>query len=508
MVSDNTPIIVGVGQSVDRIEGPNYREMHTADLAAAAAQAALRDCGAGDAAVPHVQAVGSIRTIEDCGAPSAFGKPNNFPRAVARRLGIKPRVAILESVGGNSPVNLISDLGNRIVRGEIDAALAFGAEANSTIRHLLAKGEKRNWAESDDGDLEDHGLKTESFISAKDRAYGLLGAPVAYGLFENARRGKRGMSVEDYRREMARLFAPFSAVASTNPYASSAMPAYTPEELARVDERNRMIAHPYPLRLVARDQVNIGAAVLVMSVGLARKLGIPEARWVFIHGSAYAAERPILEREDLGAYVSAPLALKAALASAGKKLDDIQIFDFYSCFPVAVFAPAVDGLGLKPDDPRGLTVTGGLPYFGGPGNNYSMHAIATAVEKLRAHPGQYALIGLNGGFLSKYGAMVLSTDPVPWKDCVHDEIQRRVDERPVPPVVDKAQGPGRLVTYTVSYTKGAPELGLIIGELENGARFMANNADADTLKAMIASDPLGRKIDVTSTSQGNRFRFV
>ena len=26
-----------------------------------------------------------------------------------------------------------------------------------------------------------------------------------------------------------------------------------------------------------------------------------------------------------------------------------------------------DGLGIAVDDPRGLTLTGGLPYFGGPG---------------------------------------------------------------------------------------------------------------------------------------------
>ena len=36
--------------------------------------------------------------------------------------------------------------------------------------------------------------------------------------------------------------------------------------------------------------------------------------------------------------------------------------------------------------PRGLTVTGGLPYFGGPGNNYSTHGIAEMVARCRAAP--------------------------------------------------------------------------------------------------------------------------
>jgi hypothetical protein len=36
--------------------------------------------------------------------------------------------------------------------------------------------------------------------------------------------------------------------------------------------------------------------------------------------------------------------------------------------------------GRARDDTRPLTVTGGLPWFGGPGNNYSTHAIATMME--------------------------------------------------------------------------------------------------------------------------------
>ena len=49
-----------------------------------------------------------------------------------------------------------------------------------------------------------------------------------------------------------------------------------------------------------------------------------------------------------------------------------------------------DMLGIPVDDPRPLTVTGGLPYHGGPGNNYSTHAIARMVERLRAKPGTHA----------------------------------------------------------------------------------------------------------------------
>ena len=70
----------------------------------------------------------------------------------------------------------------------------------------------------------------------------------------------------------------------------------------------------------------------------------------------------------------------------GAWVDDVDAFDFYSCFPVAVEV-ACDMLGLDESDPRGFTVTGGLPYAGGPGNAYTIHSLAAMVERLRRGPG-------------------------------------------------------------------------------------------------------------------------
>ena len=100
---------------------------------------------------------------------------------------------------------------------------------------------------------------------------------------------------------------------------------------------------------------------------------------MYLHGHADMMRAGLLDRADLGAArpQSPP---REALRVAGIGVDDIATFDLYSCFPFPVFN-ICDGLGLGPDDPRGLTLTGGLPFFGGPGNNYSMHAIAETVPK-------------------------------------------------------------------------------------------------------------------------------
>jgi hypothetical protein len=76
-------------------------------------------------------------------------------------------------------------------------------------------------------------------------------------------------------------------------------------------ERNRIVADPYTLKLVARDQVNQGAAVLLMAAA-ARAAGIPEKRWIFVHGAALAVERELLDRPDLDRYPAADAAIASA----------------------------------------------------------------------------------------------------------------------------------------------------------------------------------------------------
>lgn len=507
MVSGSTPIIVGVGQFVERLDSADYQGLSPADIAARAAEAALADAGA----LPReaIEAVGGVRTFEDSspalGGP--FGKPDKYALAVAKRLGIMPKLAILEKGGGQSPLTIIMDLAERIRACTVRAAVAFGSEAISTMRHLPAKGETRDWAETLEGRQEDHGKGLEGMVTGYNTSHGIIGAPAAYALLENARRGRLGMSREDYALEMGRLFAPFTEVAAANPYSSAVTKPMTAEEIAEVSERNRMIAEPYRLKMVSRDQVNQGAAVVITSVAEAQAAGIPEDRWMFIHGAGLACEPDIPSRMDPGTYPAAELALAHALETAGKTAADMSAFDFYSCFPTAVSTAAIDGLGLDADDPRGLTVTGGLPFFGGPGNNYSMHAIASMTERLRTTPGRFGLVGLNGGMQTKYGAMVLSTAPAEWPGLAAESLQELRDEMPRPTVIRRAEGWGRIVTYTVTYNKGVPALGIVIGELDSGERFIANNADAATLERMLAEDPLGTRIYVTAQDAGNRFAF-
>jgi acetyl-CoA C-acetyltransferase len=498
-VADSTPILIGVGQVADPVDGSDYHGWGAVDLAAAAARAALNDAG-----IPAslIDTVAGVRQFENSSpvAVAPLGRSDNYPRAVARRIGAAPRWAVLEVAGGQSPQHLITEYAKAIARGTAGTVLLFGSEAISTVRRFTGRADAPDFTELVGGQLEDRGYGLEGLVQPEHAEHRLIGAPSQYGLFDNARRAQLGCSRADYARQMGELFAPFSTVAAANPYAS-ARTARSADELITVTERNRMIADPYPRFIVARDQVNQGAAVVLTSVGAARAAGVPESLWIYLHGYADLREKNVLDRPQLSAGPASVRAAEVAIARAGIEPDDLTTFDLYSCFAIAVFN-ICDGLGLLSDDPRGLTLTGGLPFFGGAGNNYSMHAVAETVRRLRAAPDTYGFVGANGGVLSKYSAAIYSGVPRAWSEWSDIESQALLDDGPSPAVTMAPNGTGRIETYTIVYGRSGPT-GVIVGRLTDDSRFLATTSDDDTLGVLLSDDVFGQSVHVASDGKHN-----
>lgn len=498
---DTTPVVIGVGEASERVQMQGYEARSPADLAGRAARAALDDALSTSALARHIDVIATVRQFETSGprVTAPFGRSDNFPRAVAKRIGAHPARAILEPVGGQGPQHLVNEFANAIGAGEADMVLLAGAEAISTQRHLMARGETRDWSEEIGGQLEDRGFG-ETLAGSDLPRHGARTPISLYALFENARRARLGLSRSEYGLEMGRLFAPFTEVAAGNPHAMS-REIVSVQDLATITPSNRMTSDPFPRRVVSRDQTNQGAAVLMTSVGRARELGVPEDRLVFVLGGADVRERQPMERADLSASPAAVMAVRMALETAETQLNDIDLFDFYSCFPIAVFNIR-DGLGIAGDDLRPLTVTGGLPFFGGAGNNYSMHAIAAMVRRLRAAPGAKGLVAANGGFLSKYSVGVYSTSSTPWRAVDSSALQAEIDSWEATTVAP-GEGEGTVETYTIDYGGAAP-IGVVVGRLDgSGARFAARTKpDDDSLARRMASDePLGARVKVARNSE-------
>ena len=511
VIPPQTPVLIGAAQFTDRLHDPAYEQLSPVDITARAAQLALADVGV-DGIERYIDLVMTTRTFEDSapvlGFP--FGKSSNFPRSVCRRLEIQPEHAVWSASGGDSPQKMVTEACDRIAFGEVSAALLCGGEALSTGRHLVKSGQTVDWSEDIDEPVDDRGAAID-FLTHDELANGLITPPLFHGLMENARRASEGANIVQWQRAMASLFSPLSQVAAGNPFAAQHQRAFSPEELLSVADGNRMVVAPYTQRLIARDQVNQSAALVLMSTSLADDLGIPQEQRVYLHGQAAAGEQPVTLRPDMGRAPSAGLALQTALERAEVNVSDIDLFDFYSCFPIAV-SNAIEALGIAADDPRGLTLTGGLPYFGGPGNSYSMHAIAEAVARLRSGQGRLALIAANGGFLTKYAVGIYGRAPSPYRSIGNEDLDQQMQSIGTVSFESKPSGQARIESYTVAFNReGSATMSIVTARLEgSNARCLARSGDGDTQTPIqtISDDPVGRNIAIQAGDNFNTFLFA
>ena len=163
-----------------------------------------------------------------------------------------------------------------------------------------------------------------------------------------------------------------------------------------------------------------------------------------------------------------------------------------------------------------LTVTGGLAFRGGPGNNYVSHSICAVVERLRllgSTNRRFGLVGANGGFLTEHSVGIYSPDrprhefsrkdpstynPKSYglssKDCYTSEPE---------------DGIGRILAWTVVHDtrkkfRNQSRHGIVIGEMITGRdrskRFMGitESKDTKTVNWLLHNkrNPVGSKVRV------------
>ena len=65
-------------------------------------------------------------------------------------------------------------------------------------------------------------------------------------------------------------------------------------------------------------------------------------------------------------------------------------------------------LGLALDEPRPLTVTGGLSFAGGPGNDYSLHSLANMAGRIRRGEVATGYVSALGMTATKHAVSILA----------------------------------------------------------------------------------------------------
>jgi acetyl-CoA C-acetyltransferase len=472
---DRTPVVVAVGQteSRDLVLGP-------LELAELAANEALAAAPALAKAIERVTLVNIL----------------------ARRAGIAPASRLVDalglgdvarettSIGGNTPQSMVERAAGDIALGRLSATLIAGAEAvrsgrlkgGGTPAPTAAAVEAPEPATPDPVVGEDR-----QDLSDEERIAGVFIPVHVYPWFESVLAARAGRTPPEQRDYIGRLMAPFTEVAAAHPHAWFQQ-ARNPRELATISPDNRLVAEPYVKTMVAFLGGAQAAAIVVTSLSVAKSLGLDDgAMYVWSAASANEVWYPV-QRPDLGAAVGLRAAGTAALRAAGVGIDDVSDFDLYSCFPSAVQI-ASNSLGLSLDvdhrDTRSLTITGGLPYFGGPGNNYCTHAIATMFDVLGSGAGgsgdsgrRLGLVTGVGWYLTKHAVGVYGSQPPPqpYRPTDTSQEQDSIDSTALP-FVKTGEGlatPAIVEASTVLYDRqGHAVAAPVVATLDDGRRVAA-----------------------------------
>lgn len=479
---DRIPVIVGIGEIVDRpkeiIEG-----LEPLDLLERALRRAEADAGA--------KLLGEVQSLDVVNFLSwRYRDPEKL---LAQRLGVSPVHCYYGPVGGESPIRFIHEAAKRIARGECSVAAVCGAEAQSTATKAERAGVKLQWTPfARDVPEPKRGAAFQKPLAMK---LGVFRPVTVYPFYEAASSAHWGQTPREAMAESGTLWSRYSAIAAQNPN-SWLKRRYAPEEITTPTADNRLIAWPYNKLMVANPSVNMGGALLLTSLAKARTAGIAEDRLVYPLGGASAEEPPdYLVRDQF--YESHPqnAVLKAVMDIAGgdgKKFDAIEL---YSCFP-CVPKMARRTLGLDADVQP--SVNGGLTFFGAPLNTYMTHAACAMVRRLRGDDKLGLLYG-QGGFVTKHHALVVSKTPP--RDALAQEtsVQGEADRnrRAVPEFVTEASGKGKVESFTVLYGRG--------GDAEHGVVMLRTADDRRTLARIPASDhgTLARLLDMNRTTVGS-----
>jgi len=496
------PVVVGAGQVTNREEDPAaapdpFTLMEQAARAAAAETAGARH--------------GVLKDLTHCFMVHSLSLRHGDPAPeLARRLGADGAEARCSGMGGSIPQWLVNRAAELVAAGGRPRVLVAGAEALATRRRAKQQGVTLAWPSAEGWPDTWPPLEPDLGVHEAERAAGLVQATTMYALVESAVAHGAGLDPAAQQAELGRLMAGFNEVAARNPV--SWFPARRDAaEIMTVTPDNRMICWPYPKYVNAVMDVDMGAAVLVTDAATAREWGLgPEevaylAGWADAHDVWYLSQRPVIERSP-----ALEACAQRTLASAGLTMDEVEGLDLYACFPSSVEV-ARDSFGIAAGDPRPLTLTGGLPYHGGPGSNYVTHAIANALAWLRAGHGTSALVHGNGYYLTKHSVGLYTRRPPPETPVPPDGLQDHIDTLASPLPVE-GPGPGRsvpgvLVAYTVPYDRDGGH-GAAIGLVDTGGRRTVALGDEALSAALVGGDGVGSAVTVTGTGAAPAMRGV
>ena len=427
--------------------------------------------------------------IDEIRIPKGFWRYRDPGKWIAKNNDFKSIPTTYVTKIGVLQQNLINEACLKIENGEINASIILGGEARyKQLRSVIEKKEHFETKLDENPDF---------YIKAKEDLYGdeeleELGAMAVgyYATMETALRKNDDENIEEHQNNIASMYEEFSKVASNNEDAWLDHP-YSKKEILEISKKNKMLAYPYNKLHCTSWNVNQSAALIICSEELANKLEIDNKKRVYpISSSENNHMIAIQQRPKL--YESLGMIYAAKSINRMMKQLDIRLdaYDLYSCFPAAVkmFSKSLE---LGSEIPK--TITGSMPYAGGPLNSFVIHSTVKMIQKIRALEARHGLVTGVSGMMTKQSFCVWGKEYQ--EQFIFDDVTERakLDESPVE-LSNIAEGEGEIIGYTIIEGSENAAKAVLYLDDEKKHRKVVSSMDKNFINLLMEEEWVGKRV--------------
>ena len=469
------PVVIGLG--ITQQKG-SYAELDEAlFLMEKVAMRAINDCGN-----PKIKDFIDVIDI-----PKGFWRYRDPGKWIAEKNNFSNAKTSVNKIGVLQQ-HLINNTCNKIIKGEIRAGLILGGESRAKMIAALKEGIEYKEMELS--------TNPDQYVKAKDDLYGegeaeALGLMAVgyYAVMESAMRKSKNLNLKEHEDYLGSMYADFSEIASKNQYAASDK-SISKDQIMLANSDNKPMAYPYNKYHCTSWNVSQASAILICEEGLADQLNISKQKRIYPMASSETNHMiALIQRPSLISSAGLKLASEKINEVIDKHSINLDLIDLYSCFPVAV-QQFENVLNLNTKTSR--TITGAMPFAGGPLNNYMLHATVQALLKLRSQSGHSLITGVSGMMTKQSFCLWSSEYQMPF---YHADVTKKAQQLDKPiPISNAKHGNGIVIGYTVLYEGTKPTLGVFYIEDSQGERKVVTSEDKAIITSMREEEWIEKEI--------------
>ena len=471
----NRPVLIGLGTIQQK---GNYNQLDEAlILMDKAFKKAIVDCTNNDI----------TKYINEVRVPKGFWRYRDPGKWVAENNKIKSVKTTVTKVGILQQ-NLINTACDKIQNGEIKASLILGGESRFKI--LRSSIENKEYIETPlntNPDIYDKSPeKLQLDIEEKELGSMAVGY---YAILESAFRFMLQNNHDDHSNYLSEIYSGYSKIAAKNKDGWIEQ-SIDKKVIKTESKKNFRQAFPYNKYHCTSWNVNQACAIIICSEDIADKLNIPSDKRVYPLASSENNHMiSTLQRPNLIEPAGMHLAAKFIMDICNENNLIPNLYDLYSCFPVAVqmFAKS-----LKLNDIKDKTVTGAMPFAGGPLNSYVLHSTAKLIEKLRENNGVGIVTGVSG-MMTKQSYALWSKNPC--IDFRYEDCTKKASEIELPvELSDKKNGSGKIIGYTI-LSEDNTNKAIIFVDTDDKKRKLIISTNKNIINEMQNTEWVGKRIN-------------